>query len=156
MTHTNLETGSRVPDFSAESTEGTIRMEDLLGRKLVLYFYPKDNTPGCNKEACAFRDANDVMTELGVEIIGVSKDSLKRHHGFKEKFGLNFPLISDPDGKLIEAFGAWKKKSMYGKTFMGIDRSTFLIDEEGLIRHIWRKVKVGGHSEAVLEAVRSL
>ncbi len=157
MASKKLKEGMKAPDFSALSTGGgEISLKSLKGGKVVLYFYPKDNTPGCTKEACAFRDADVELEKLGATVLGVSKDSLKKHESFRNKHRLGFPLLSDPDGKLIEAYGVWRKKMMYGKTFLGIVRSTFLIDEKGIIRKIWRNVKVKNHAEDVLEALKAL
>jgi peroxiredoxin Q/BCP len=122
----------------------------------VLYFYPKDDTPGCTKEACAFRDAEPDFAGIDAAIVGVSRDDTKKHAKFRDKYDLNFPLVSDVDGAICEAYGTWVEKNMYGRKFMGIERATFLIDETGVVREIWRKVKVPGHAEAVLEAARSL
>jgi len=155
MAKSELKEGSKAPDFRAESSGGGfLSLSDFEGKHLVLYFYPKDNTPGCNKEACAFRDANAEMKKLGAAVVGVSKDSLASHGKFKEKFSLNFPLLSDPDTKMIGDYGVWKEKTMFGKTALGVVRSTFLIDPEGVIVKIWRRVKVDGHSEQVLAALK--
>jgi thioredoxin-dependent peroxiredoxin len=135
---------------------GTLAMKDLAGRKVVLYFYPKDSTPGCTTEAEGFRDAVGAFEQAGAVVVGVSKDSVKRHDNFAGKLGLPFKLVSDADSDLCERYGVWKEKSMYGKTFMGIERSTFLIDEAGVIRGAWRKVKVTGHVDEVLAAVKAL
>lgn len=157
MTAKELKEGMKAPAFTAEATGGeTISLGDFKGKTVVLYFYPKDSTPGCTREACAFRDAQAQMKKLGAVVLGVSRDSLKSHESFAAKQELNFPLLSDPDRKIIEAYGVWKEKSMYGKTSMGIERSTFLIDGEGRIRRIWRKVKVDGHDEEVLAAIKEI
>ncbi len=157
MTKVELKEGMKAPDFQAASSEGgEIALKDLAGKTVVLYFYPKDSTPGCTKEACGFRDVNAELRELGVVVLGVSKDSLKSHGKFAEKHGLNFPLLSDPEGKILDAYGAWKEKTIYGRTALGIERSTFLIDGDGVIRRVWRKVKVAGHVEEVVEAVKEL
>jgi len=157
MTAKELKEGMKAPAFTAEATGGeTISLGDFKGKTVVLYFYPKDSTPGCTREACAFRDAQAQMKKLGAVVLGVSKDSLKSHESFAAKQELNFPLLSDPDRKIIEAYGVWKEKSMYGKTSMGVERSTFLIDGEGKIRKIWRKVKVDGHDEEVLAAIEEI
>ncbi len=153
---TELTEGMAAPAFEAESNEGSISLESLAGKNVVLYFYPKDNTSGCTKEACAFRDANDDIRDLGAVVLGVSADSLKRHENFTAKYELNFPLLSDPDRELIEAYGVWVEKRNYGRTYFGIERSTFLIDGDGIIRKVWRKVKVKDHVEKVLEVVREL
>jgi len=122
----------------------------------VLYFYPKDSTPGCTKESCGFRDAMPDFSESGAVILGVSKDSVARHDKFKAKYELPFTLLSDGDGAICEAYGTWVEKSLYGRKYMGIERATFLIDEKGVVQAVWRKVKVKGHVEQVLEAVRRL
>lgn len=151
-----LTIGDQAPDFSLLDGEGnTHKLSDYKGKKLILYFYPRDNTPGCTQESCDFRDHHPDFTKANVAVIGVSKDSAKSHQNFTEKFSLPFPLLVDEDGKLCEAFGSWVEKSMYGKKYMGIDRSTFLIDETGKIQQIWRKVKVNGHAEEVLKTVNS-
>ena len=126
------------------------------GSPVVLYFYPKDDTPGCTKEACGFRDAFPDFSALNATIVGVSKDTVTKHDKFKAKYELPFHLASDEDGSLCEAYGTWVEKSMYGKKYMGIERATFLIDASGVIQGIWRKVKVNGHVEEVLEASRAL
>lgn len=152
-----LKEGQRAPAFTAESSEGgTVSLEDLKGKAVVLYIYPRDNTSGCTKEACGFRDNMARLETDGVVVLGVSRDSLKSHGNFIEKYDLNFPLLSDPDGKLITAYGAWKVKTVKGEKNKSIDRSTFLIDGEGMLRRIWRKVKVDGHVDEVLAAVREL
>ena len=146
-----------VSDFAADATgDKTIRLKDLRGQNVVIYFYPKDSTPGCTQEAQDFRDLMPKFKKLKTPVIGVSKDSVKRHDNFKAKNELNFMLISDEDGSTCEAYGTWIQKKLYGREYMGIDRSTFLIDGKGVIRNIWRKVKVAGHAEAVLEAVGEL
>ena len=153
---TDLTEGMAAPAFSAGSTGGTITLESLKGKNVVLYFYPKDNTSGCTKEACGFRDANDDLQDLGVVVLGVSRDSLTSHGNFASKYELNFPLLSDPERELIEAYGTWVEKKNYGRTYFGIERSTFLIDGDGVIRKVWRKVEVKDHVEQVLAAVRDL
>ena len=125
-------------------------MADFEGKKIVLYFYPKDDTPGCTKEACSFRDMIKDFSNKNAVIIGVSKDSMKSHEKFINKYKLPFELISDEEGRLLDAFGVWKEKSMYGKTFMGIERTTFLINEKGVIEQVWNKVSVDGHIEDIL------
>lgn len=152
-----LTVGDTVPNIKlASSKGGEVSLTDLKGKKIVLYFYPKDDTPGCTTEACAFRDHVKNYHDLNAVIIGVSKDPLSKHDKFIEKYGLPFELLSDEEHKLAEAFGAWDEKSLYGKLFMGMIRSTFLIDEDGKIVKEWRKVKVAGHVEEVLEAARAL
>ncbi len=150
------EKGSPAPDFTVETADGPKRLSDFAGRKLVVYFYPKDDTSGCTKEAIAFTGLKDAFEAADTVILGVSKDSLESHAKFASKHGLGILLGSDPDGRMIEAFGAWVEKSMYGKSYMGIDRSTFLISRDGVIAEVWRKVKVPGHAEQVLEAARAL
>lgn len=152
-----VDVGSIAPVFSMPATMiGKAESAKLKGRPYALYFYPKDDTPGCTAEACGFRDALPDFSKLGVTIIGVSKDSLASHEKFAKKFDLNFPLASDEDGSVCEAFGVWVEKSMYGRKYMGIERSTFLIDGKGVVRAVWRKVKVPGHVEEVGMAVKAL
>ncbi|MBI1353176.1 MAG: thioredoxin-dependent thiol peroxidase [Acidobacteria bacterium] len=147
-----LNVGDKAPDFTAPTDGGgTISLKDLRGKKVILYFYPKDNTPGCTTEACDFRDAAPVLETKGAVVLGVSPDSVKSHDGFKNKFGLPFRLISDQDHAIAEAYGAWQEKSMYGKKYMGIQRSTFVIDGEGKIAQVHGKVKVKGHVADLLE-----
>ena len=144
--------GKTAPDFTlATDGGGEITLSALKGRKVVVYFYPKDDTPGCTKEACGFRDALPDFSKLDAEIIGVSKDSVAKHDKFKAKYELPFTLASDEDGSVCEAYGTWVEKSMYGRKYMGIDRATFLIDESGVLRAEWRKVKVPGHVDEVLK-----
>ncbi len=156
MADRELTEGSPAPLFTSVSNEGEVSLESFRGSTVVLYFYPKDNTSGCTKEACGFRDANDDLQALGVAVLGVSKDSLKAHANFTAKHDLNFPLLSDPDREIIEAYGAWVEKKNYGRVYFGIERCTFVIDGEGIIRKIWRKVKVKDHIEKVLEFVREM
>lgn len=152
-----LKPGMKAPAFKGISTDGEeVSLADFRGKTVVLYFYPKDNTPGCTREALSFRDARERLGKRGAVVIGVSKDSQKSHAGFRDKYKLNFPLISDPEGKIISAYGAWKKKTMFGRQTMGIERSTFLIDGDGVIRKIWRKVKVDGHADEVLKELARL
>jgi thioredoxin-dependent peroxiredoxin len=149
--------GDKAPGFSLEADGGgTVSLKDFAGKPLVLYFYPKDDTAGCTKEAIDFSSAAAAFKKLGVPVVGVSKDSVAAHDRFKQKHKLKVVLGSDPDGKAIESYGSWVEKSMYGRKYMGIDRSTFLIDGKGKIAKIWRKVRVPGHVEDVLAAVRSL
>lgn len=152
-----IDIGSKAPDFTLPSTGGRdITLSDYKGQIVVLYFYPRDDTPGCTKQACSFSDNFNALKKLNVAVIGISKDSVKSHEKFKEKYGLNFDLASDTEKTVIDAFGSWVEKSMYGKKYMGINRDTFLIDEQGIIRHIWRKVKVEGHTEEVLAEIKNL
>lgn len=149
--------GDKAPAFSMTTDGGgTISLKDLKGQTVVLYFYPKDSTPGCTKEACAFRDLMPDFSAIDAAIIGVSKDNVKRHDNFKAKFELPFPLGSDEDGAVCEAFGTWVLKKLYGREYMGIERATFLIDGKGVVRKVWRKVRVAGHAEDVLESAKAL
>jgi len=146
----DLTIGDTAPDFTLPTHEGKeITLSSLKGQKVVIFFYPKDDTPGCTKEACGFSEALPAFNKLNTAVIGISKDNIKKHQKFAEKYDLKFPLASDEDLDTCEKYGAWKEKSMYGKTFLGIERSTFLIDEDGKIAALWRKVKVPGHVEAV-------
>ncbi|MBM3543196.1 MAG: thioredoxin-dependent thiol peroxidase [Alphaproteobacteria bacterium] len=152
----SLAVGDEAPDFTLPTDGGgKISLKSLKGKSVVLYFYPKDDTSGCTAEACAFRDATPDFSQVKAEIVGISRDSVASHDKFKKKYQLPFPLASDEDGKVCEAYGTWVEKSMYGRKYMGIERSTFLIDGNGMIRAIWRKVKVPGHAEDVLEAVKA-
>jgi peroxiredoxin Q/BCP len=153
-----IKEGDRAPGFSAASTTGgTVSLDGLRGKTVILYFYPKDDTSGCTKEACSFRDNLGRVEKLGAVVLGVSKDSLSSHEKFREKYDLNFPLLSDPEGDVISAYGAWKEnKRKNGETYLGINRSTVLIDPDGVVRRIWRNVKVDGHTDEVLEAVKAL
>lgn len=147
--------GQPAPDFTLPAEGGgSVSLKDLKGRKVVLYFYPKDDTTGCTAQACAFRDAMPDFTATGAEIIGVSKDNIASHERFKAKHGLPFRLVSDLAGAVCEAYGVWTEKSMYGRKYFGIERSTFLIDEQGVVQAEWRKVKVTGHAAEVLKAAR--
>jgi len=149
--------GQSAPDFALTASDGTtVRLSDLRGKKVVLYFYPKDDTPGCTKEACSFRDNIGVLQNMGVAVLGVSADSVASHQKFAQKYGLNFPLLADEGAQVATAYGVWKEKQQYGRRYMGIERTTFLIDENGIIRKIFPKVKVDGHVEEVIEAIRSL
>lgn len=146
--------GAAAPDFTAPTDGGgSVRLKNLRGKKVVLYFYPKDNTPGCTTESCDFRDAHADFEAHDTVVLGVSPDSVKSHDTFKQKFDLPFTLISDEDHKIAEAYGVWQEKSMYGRKYMGIVRSTFVIDEDGKIAAIYDKVKVKGHVAEVLEQV---
>lgn len=154
---TMLNKGDKAPAFTGVTDgDGKISLKDLKGRKVVLYFYPKDMTPGCTTEAQGFRDAIGDFEKTNAVVIGVSKDSVKRHDNFKAKHDLPFTLISDEDGKICEAYGVWQMKKNYGREYMGIVRSTFLIDEKGKIAEIWSNLRVKGHVDKVLEAAQSL
>jgi peroxiredoxin Q/BCP len=148
--------GKKVSDFTAESTAGPWKLSQHRGHPVVLYFYPKDNTPGCTTEGAAFRDLYERFRAAGAEVAGVSRDSLKSHEGFRAKMAFPFPLISDPDEALCDRFGVIKMKNMYGRQVRGIERSTFLIAPDGTLAREWRGVKVAGHAEAVLKAVQAL
>ena len=149
-----VEEGKPAPDFELVSDEGTtVRLSDLRGKPVVLYFYPKDDTPGCTTESCEFRDAYDVFRERGAEILGVSPDGEKSHQKFKSKYGLPFPLLADPDHVAAEAYGVWGEKKFMGKKYMGIDRSTFLIDSDGNVAKAMRGIKPAGHASEVLVAL---
>ena len=151
-----LKEGSKAPAFKLPSHQGgTVALRDLKGRWVVIYFYPRDNTPGCTTEAQDFRDAAKELDELGAVVLGVSKDSLKSHEGFAAKHELPFALLSDPDGTTIDQYGAWGEKKLYGKTSMGIVRTTVLIDPEGRVLKVFAKVRVNGHVAAVLDALRA-
>ena len=148
--------GKKVADFSAPSTGGTFKLSEFRGHAVVLYFYPKDNTPGCTMEGSQFRDLHKKFEKAGAVVVGVSRDSLKSHENFKAKMGFPFELISDADEKLSGQFGVIKMKNMYGRQVRGIERSTFLIDGKGALVREWRGVKVPGHAEEVLAAVQGL
>ena len=151
-----LEAGQPAPEFDLPAAGGgRARLADLKGRPLVLYFYPKDDTPGCTKQAQGFAEAYSEFQAAGIEVVGVSKDGTASHEKFKAKYDLPFTLASDESGAVVEAYGAWVEKSMYGKKYMGIDRATVLIDGDGKVRRVWRKVKVPGHVAEVLEAARA-
>ncbi len=152
-----IEVGKPAPLFDLASTTGEpIALKNLKGKKVVLYFYPKDDTPGCTKEACNFRDTIGDLKKAGAVVLGVSPDDVASHTKFSAKFGLNFPLLADVDHAVAEAYGVWKEKSMYGKTYMGIERTTFLIDSKGKLAKIFPKVKVDEHHTEVLAAVAEL
>jgi peroxiredoxin Q/BCP len=153
----SVKEGQKAPDFSAATDGGKkLKLSDLRGKPVVLYFYPKDDTPGCTAQACGFRDQLPDFSKLKAQVIGVSKDSAARHDKFKAKYELTFPLVSDEDGKICERYGTWIEKSLYGRKYMGIERATFLIDKTGTITKIWHKVKVPGHVDEVLAALKPL
>ena len=156
MTKT-LEEGAKAPAFSMDSDDGSkISLKELIGKNVVLYFYPKDDTPGCTKEAIAFSEDIAKFKRAGAVVIGVSRDTVAKHQKFKHKHDLKVILGADETGGVTEKYGVWVEKNMYGRKYMGIERATFLIDEKGVIRRIWRKVKVAGHTEDVLSAVKAL
>jgi peroxiredoxin Q/BCP len=152
----DLKAGDAAPDFDMAADSGRVALGDFKGKTLVLYFYPKDDTSGCTTEAKAFTEAAADYAAAGATVIGVSKDSVASHARFKAKYDQTFPLGADPDGAVVEAYGVWVEKAMYGRKYMGIERATFLIDGAGVVRRVWRKVKVPGHAAEVLAAVKGL
>ena len=151
-----LQPGDKAPDFDLPTDTGRVSLSGLKGKNVVLYFYPKDDTAGCTSEALQFSSEVEEFQKLGAVIIGVSKDSVASHAKFRAKHDLTIELAADPMGDVVEAYGAWVEKSMYGRKYMGIDRSTFLIDREGVVREVWRKVKVPGHIKAVMNAAKAI
>jgi thioredoxin-dependent peroxiredoxin len=152
-----IKEGQKAPDFRLASSQGgEVSLSDLRGKTVVLYFYPKDDTPGCTREACGFRDARAAIKKRGAVVLGVSGDSLQSHQKFKTKYGLNFPLLADTDRAVAKKYGAFGEKLMYGKRVMGMIRSTFVIDGEGVVRKVFPRVRVDGHQEQVLEALSAL
>ena len=152
----DITTGDEAPEFTLpQSGQGAISLADLRGQDVVIFFYPKDDTSGCTIEACGFRDRYDDLIAAGASLLGISPDNVSSHDRFAAKFSLPFPLLADTDHQVAEAYGVWKERSMYGKKYMGIERSTFLIDRDGRIQTVWRRVKPEGHAEAVLEALRA-
>lgn len=148
---------TKAPSFTLSAHDGSkVKLSDLKGSPIVLYFYPADDTPGCTREACAFRDRSEELKKLGAKVIGISPDEVASHVKFRTKYNLNFPLLADTDHAVAEKYGAWREKNMYGKKKMGIARSTFLIDAEGKIAKVWKAVKVDGHDEHVLAALKEL
>lgn len=146
-----VDVGELAPDFTLLSdADDSVSLSDYRGQRVVLYFYPKDGTPGCTREAQAFRDLADEFEKANAVILGVSKDSVQSHQRFKAKHNLPFTLLSDPDGQVLDRYGVWKQKSMYGRTFMGTERTTFLIDPDGMVSKVYRKVRVKGHAQACL------
>ena len=163
MSNTEVKELQPAPDFTLPAIgnddvvkDGQVQLSTLKNRVTVLYFYPKDDTPGCTAEACSFRDANHEMQKRGVVVLGVSADDLSSHQKFAEKYSLSFPLLADTDTKVSQLYGVWKEKNMYGKKYMGVNRETFLIDKEGIVRKIWHKVKADGHAQEVLKIIESL
>ncbi len=152
-----IEQGSQAPEFTLQADDASqVCLADLQGAPVVLYFYPKDDTPGCTLEACAFRDQQAEFKKLGAVVLGVSPDDVASHEQFRDKFQLNFPLLADPGHKVAEKYGAWREKNLYGKISMGIQRSTFVIDASGKIAKMWKRVKVDGHDQHVLQALVGL
>jgi peroxiredoxin Q/BCP len=152
-----IEPGTRAPNFALPADDGTeVTLAQLRGKPVVLYFYPRDDTPGCTREACSFRDRQAEMGKLGAVVLGVSTDNVASHERFRDKYALNFPLLADVDHGVATAYGAWREKTRFGKTSMGMQRSTFLIDPEGVVRRVWKNVQVDGHDAEVLAALRAL
>jgi peroxiredoxin Q/BCP len=152
-----MEAGQPAPDFTLLDQRGEpVTLSQFRGMAVVLYFYPKDDTPGCTRQACAFRDARTDYERAGAKVIGVSPDGVQSHRKFADKFALPFTLVADPEKKVCESYGVWKEKTLYGKKSMGVERTTFVIDRDGNVRKVFPKVRVDGHSEAVLEAIRAL
>jgi peroxiredoxin Q/BCP len=163
MSNTQIQELQPAPDFILPAIgsddvvkDGQVQLSALRNRVTVLYFYPKDDTPGCTVEACSFRDANHVMQQRGIVVLGVSKDGISSHQKFADKYGLPFPLLADTDTTAAQLYGAYGEKTNYGKTYMGVIRKTFLVDKDGIVRKIWHKVKPEGHASEVLEAVEEL
>ncbi|MBL8636896.1 MAG: thioredoxin-dependent thiol peroxidase [Alphaproteobacteria bacterium] len=155
MTH--LKSGDAAPFFDLSCDTGAqCRLSDFAGKYLVVYFYPKDDTPGCTKESCSFNESLGDLQKINAQVVGISRDSVESHQKFKAKYNLSFPLLSDESGEVCNAYGVWAEKSMYGKKYMGIERSTFLIDGAGKILRVWSNVKVDGHSEEILAAIKEL
>ena len=149
--------GQPAPELGLQDDAGkTVRLADFRGRPIVLYFYPKDDTPGCTREACAFRDRRHEIARLGAAVLGVSPDAVESHARFRDKHQLNFPLLADSGHRVAEAYGAWRERTLYGRKSLGIQRSTFLIDGVGVVRRVWRKVQVDGHDDEVLAALEQL
>ena len=151
-----LKPGVKAPDFTLPSGKGELTLADFRGKKVVLYFYPKDDTPGCTKEACSFEENLGRVKRRNAIVIGVSPDPVGSHQRFADKFGLSFPLVSDEDKKISKRYGVWKQKTFMGRKYLGVVRSTFIIDEKGVISHIFRKVKVDGHTDEVLSALSAI
>ena len=152
-----LELGSKLPTFQLKSDQGkTFHSKQLLGSPSIVYFYPKDDTPGCTKEACAFREVHGKLAKQKATLIGISPDEVDSHAAFRDKYQLNFPLLADIDHQVAESFGAWREKNLYGKKSMGVQRSTFLFDAKGLLVHLWKRVSVDGHDQQVLDKLQQL
>lgn len=151
-----LEAGDRAPAFSLKDQDGKVHdLKDYAGKTVVLYFYPKDDTPGCTKEACSFRDNHEAINEAGAVVLGVSADDAASHQAFREKFGLPFPLLVDEGAKVASSYGAWGEKVLYGKTVIGMIRSTFIIGSDGVLTKVWKQVQAEGHAEHVLKAIEA-
>jgi peroxiredoxin Q/BCP len=163
MSDTDVKELQPAPDFTLPAIgsddvvkNGQLQLSALRGKNVVLYFYPKDDTPGCTAEACSFRDANHEMQKRGIVVLGVSADNLSSHQKFAEKYGLPFPLLADTDTTVSQLYGVWKEKNMYGKKYLGVNRETFLIDKDGIVRKAWHKVSAAEHAQEVLDAIESL
>jgi thioredoxin-dependent peroxiredoxin len=163
MSDAPVEESQLAPDFTLPAIgsetvvkDGNVRLSALRGKNIVLYFYPKDDTPGCVSEACSFRDADHEMQKRGIVVLGISADDIASHEKFADKYGLPFPLLSDTDTTVSQRYGVWKEKNLYGKKYMGIARETFLIDKEGIVRKVWPKVKAEGHASEVLDTIEAL
>ena len=163
MSNTEIKELEPAPDFTLPAIgsdnvvkDGQVQLSALRGHTIVLYFYPKDDTPGCTAEACSFRDANHVMQKRGIVVLGVSADDVASHKKFANKYGLQYPLLADTDTAVSQLYGVWKEKNYYGKTYMGVNRETFLIDKDGIVRKVWPKVQAAEHAQEVLEAIESL
>jgi thioredoxin-dependent peroxiredoxin len=163
MSDTSIQEEQAAPDFTLPAIgsdtivkDDKVQLSSLRGNTVVLYFYPKDDTPGCTTEACSFRDADHIMQQRGIVVLGISKDNVASHKKFADKFSLPFPLLSDTDTQVAQQYGVWKERSMYGKKYMGVNRETFLIDKDGIVRRIWSKVKPEGHAQEVLDTITSL
>jgi peroxiredoxin Q/BCP len=163
MSDTAVKESQPAPDFTLPAVgssdvvkDGQVQLSALRNHVIVLYFYPRDDTPGCTAEACSFRDANREMQKRGIVVLGVSADDIASHQKFADKYGLPFPLLADTDTKVSQLYGVWKEKEYAGKKFMGINRETFLIDKDGIVRKVWPKVKADGHAQEVLDTVESL
>jgi peroxiredoxin Q/BCP len=152
-----IETGKKAPDFTLPADDGSqVKLSELRGSPVVLYFYPRDDTPGCTTEACSFRDRKAALGRLGATVLGISTDDVQSHQKFRDKYRLNFPLLADTQHKVAEKYGAWREKVRFGKRSLGIERSTFLIDAEGIVRKVWKSVKVEDHDRQVIEALSAL
>jgi thioredoxin-dependent peroxiredoxin len=163
MSDTEIKELQPAPDFTLPAIgsdpvvkDGQVQLSALRGHNVVLYFYPKDDTPGCTAEACSFRDADHEMQKRGVVVLGISADDIPSHQKFADKYGLSFPLLADTDTTVSQLYGVWKEKNMYGKKYIGINRETFLIDKDGIVRKVWPKVKAAEHAQEVLETIESL
>jgi len=152
-----IEAGETAPDFTLPADDGShVKLSDLRGSPVVLYFYPRDDTPGCTREACSFRDQHTELRRLGAKLLGVSTDDVQSHGKFRDKYQLNFPLLADTQHQVAEKYGAWREKVRFGKKSLGIERSTFVIDAQGTVRKVWKNVNVDGHDQQVVEALQTL